>query len=74
MVDELVGEIQGPCPKVKGVFTCFSPNIIKILISLHGFVSALRNSPVSRKLKYLWNIREPQLTMVVQHSVAIWRP
>ena len=31
------------------------------------------NSPVSRKLKYLRNINEPQLTMVAQHPVATWR-
>ena len=33
-----------------------------------------RNSPVSRKLKYLRNVNEPQLTMVAQHPVASWRP
>ena len=30
------------------------------------------NSPVSRKLKYLQNINEPQLTTVAQHPVATW--
>ena len=33
-----------------------------------------RNSPVSRKLKYLRNVNEPQLTKVAQHPVAVWRP
>ena len=32
------------------------------------------NSPVSHKLKYLWNVNEPQLTKVAQHPVASWRP
>ena len=34
---------------------------------------SIGNSPVSHKLKYLQNVNEPQLTMVAQHPVAIWR-
>ena len=32
------------------------------------------NSPVSRKLKYLWNVNDHQLTAVAQHPGAVWRP
>ena len=32
------------------------------------------NRPVPRKLKYLQNVNEPQLTMVAQHPVVVWRP
>ena len=31
-------------------------------------------SPVSRKLKYLRNVNDHQLTVVAQHPVAVWRP
>ena len=39
-----------------------------------GYEDQLCSSPVSCKLKYLWNVDEPQLTKVVQHLVASWRP
>ena len=32
------------------------------------------NSPVSCKVKYLWNVNYHQLTVVAQHPVAVWRP
>ena len=33
----------------------------------------LINSPVSRKLKYLQNVNESQLTKIAQRPVAVWR-
>ena len=41
---------------------------------LYSINSTDSNSPVSPKLKYLWNINNHQLTEVAQHPGAVWKP
>ena len=50
------------------------PTLIIILMTSYGAMNSVYNRPVSRKLKYLRNVNDHQLTAVAQHPGAIWRP
>ena len=61
----------------EGKFTCCICIMIskQITIIFKGAMTlTLLLRPVSHKLKDLRNVNDHQLTVVVQHPVAVWRP